>query len=156
MSYCKIQNKRRFTLTVINPRHIIPAGTSWKPKGIRHTLGLLAMCSPTPTGRTAIRNFGDATTHGLTIEKVRDHDASRHHDLKHARDPPTNIFGRTFGHISRCDGRYAANADARYDAPTIDVADPAATTSYRGEDLRESVLKIHQVANPHSRHRRKT
>ena len=97
------------------------------------------MCSPTPTRRTAIRDVEDATTHGLTIDKVRDHDASRHHDLKQARDPPTNVFGRTFGHISRCDSRYAANTDARYDAPAIDVADPAATSSYRGKDLRETV-----------------
>ena len=132
-------NRRRITLTVNNPRHIIPAGTSCKPKGIRHTLGLLAMCSPTPTRRTAIRDFEDATVHGLTIDKVRYHDAGGHHDLKQARDPPTNFFGRTFGHISGCDGRYAANAEARYDAPAIDVADPVATACYRGKDLRESV-----------------
>lgn len=57
------QNKGHFTLIVNNPRHITPAGTSWKPNGILHTLGLLAMCKLTPTRGITIRDGGDATTY---------------------------------------------------------------------------------------------
>lgn len=36
------------TLTVNSPSAIIPAGTSWKPNGMRHTLGEVAKWMPTP------------------------------------------------------------------------------------------------------------
>lgn len=79
---------------------------------------------------------------GLTIDKVRDHDSDRDHDLKHAGNPATSVFWGAFGYIRRCNGGYSADANARYDASAVDVADATTTPGHRSQDLRESVGKF--------------
>ena len=94
-----------FTLTVSNPKAIIPAGTSWKPKGILHTLGLLAKEIPTPSGRMYPSDSRLPRAYRrLTIDEIRKHDADGNHNLEKTGNSSTNIFWRTLGDVGRSNG----------------------------------------------------
>jgi len=55
------------------------------------------------------------------VDEIGHHYAEGDHDLELAGDTPSDLFGRTLGHVGRCDGRDGSNTNTSNDSSTIDV-----------------------------------
>ena len=123
-------------MTVSKPNARIPAGTSWKPKGIRQTSGPDLMCKLIPTGIDCQQDPGiNKKRAEPTVNEVRDHDTNGDHNLEQASDTTTDFLGTALGYIGGSDSGDRTDADTGDDTASIDVAKATRATRYRLQDL---------------------
>ena len=129
--------------TVSSPNAMIPAGTSWKPYGMRHTAKPDLMCRLIPTARPQVSASRlRRTERRRTVDEVGEHDADGDHDLEEAGDAAADILGRALGHESRRDGGDGTDTQAGDDTPGIDVAKPSRTARDGLEDLKKVSVPV--------------
>ena len=74
----------------------------------------------------------------LTIDEVRDHNTNSDHDLEHAGDTSTNVFGRALGHICGSHSGNATNTETGNNTTSVDERKTMFGTASHGcEDLAE-------------------
>ena len=121
------------------PRAIIPAGTSWSPKGILQINTLSVIWIPMPSMEEF--SWQKEVQHGRkkrTVDKIWNHNSSRnlvkrlfkepiseiivpiaYHDLEKTRDTPPNLLGGTLRDKSGSNRRYSADTNTSNDTATI-------------------------------------
>lgn len=126
------------TLSVNRPKRRTPAGTSWKPKGILHIFGPVAIWIPIPTvmAWALVQDRRSWPTYNwwnmrasLQQQPIKigeptfqAREVASYHYLEATSDSATDFLGRALRDVRRCDSGYCSNPDTRYHSSRVDFA----------------------------------